>query len=105
MNSADGTVVYTAPDGTQEEGSFTLDDKGIYTFEGIAPSFSVIGWASFGLTAENQLRILSIEKDPTGNLSGMWVGAKDPDRKSTRLNSSHVRISYAVFCLKKKKTK
>src|SRR5436305_7650598 len=29
------------------------------------------------------------------------VGAED--RKSTRLNSSHVRISYAVFCLKKKK--
>src|SRR5690554_7498554 len=27
------------------------------------------------------------------------------DRKSTRLNSSHVRISYAVFCLKKKNTK
>src|SRR5436305_6104721 len=27
------------------------------------------------------------------------------DRKSTRLNSSHVRISYAVFCLKKKKHK
>ena len=29
----------------------------------------------------------------------------DQDRKSTRLNSSHVRISYAVFCLKKKKKK
>src|SRR5690554_7750264 len=28
---------------------------------------------------------------------------KMSDRKSTRLNSSHVRISYAVFCLKKKK--
>src|SRR5574340_442345 len=28
-----------------------------------------------------------------------------PDRKSTRLNSSHQKISYAVFCLKKKKTK
>src|SRR5690349_22555172 len=28
-----------------------------------------------------------------------------PDRKSTRLNSSHVEISYAVFCLKKKKKK
>src|SRR6266403_2792673 len=27
----------------------------------------------------------------------------NPDRKSTRLNSSHVEISYAVFCLKKKK--
>src|SRR5256885_9604128 len=34
------------------------------------------------------------------------VGANDPaveDRKSTRLNSSHLVISYAVFCLKKKK--
>src|SRR2546429_5945317 len=29
--------------------------------------------------------------------------AKEPDRKSTRLNSSHGYISYAVFCLKKKK--
>src|SRR5690349_22564768 len=29
--------------------------------------------------------------------------SKRPDRKSTRLNSSHVEISYAVFCLKKKK--
>src|SRR5690554_7345485 len=29
---------------------------------------------------------------------------KQGDRKSTRLNSSHVRISYAVFCLKKKTT-
>src|SRR5690606_40263136 len=28
--------------------------------------------------------------------------AETPDRKSTRLNSSHVKISYAVFCLKKK---
>src|SRR3989442_5718297 len=30
--------------------------------------------------------------------------ARAADRKSTRLNSSHVRISYAVFCLKKKTT-
>src|SRR5438477_5863547 len=31
------------------------------------------------------------------------AGAVDKDRKSTRLNSSHMSISYAVFCLKKKK--
>src|SRR5438270_5153660 len=31
------------------------------------------------------------------------VGVLGPDRKSTRLNSSHSQISYAVFCLKKKK--
>src|SRR5690554_2115112 len=33
------------------------------------------------------------------------IGSVAQDRKSTRLNSSHVRISYAVFCLKKKKKK
>src|SRR3712207_7760398 len=31
------------------------------------------------------------------------AGVVDADRKSTRLNSSHANISYAVFCLKKKK--
>src|SRR5690349_22995234 len=37
----------------------------------------------------------------TGPIEGKrWAGV---DRKSTRLNSSHVEISYAVFCLKKKK--
>src|SRR2546430_13336495 len=41
-------------------------------------------------------------------LSGLGVAAftpsaERPDRKSTRLNSSHSQISYAVFCLKKKK--
>src|SRR5690554_7457915 len=33
----------------------------------------------------------------------MFNRTPEGDRKSTRLNSSHVRISYAVFCLKKKK--
>src|SRR3712207_7167733 len=39
-------------------------------------------------------------------MTGIWVDkskAPDIDRKSTRLNSSHANISYAVFCLKKKK--
>src|SRR3989442_8658040 len=34
---------------------------------------------------------------------GQHQPPRHEDRKSTRLNSSHVRISYAVFCLKKKK--
>src|SRR6266496_6173667 len=44
-----------------------------------------------------------------GRTWSRWDHASDPrctrhrDRKSTRLNSSHVEISYAVFCLKKKK--
>src|SRR2546426_7900728 len=36
---------------------------------------------------------------------GQIVGDLEGDRKSTRLNSSHLVISYAVFCLKKKKNK
>src|SRR5436305_5219596 len=40
--------------------------------------------------------------DPEFCIFGHY-GAPPGDRKSTRLNSSHVRISYAVFCLKKKK--
>src|SRR5699024_11420688 len=47
-------------------------------------------------------------EDPLGDLAQASRGRADPagddgDRKSTRLNSSHVSISYAVFCLKKKK--
>src|SRR5690349_23964361 len=42
---------------------------------------------------------LSVQPSPPRCLSDT------PDRKSTRLNSSHVEISYAVFCLKKKKQK
>src|SRR5260221_8401099 len=34
---------------------------------------------------------------------GVAIGFRPADRKSTRLNSSHTVISYAVFCLKKKK--
>src|SRR5690349_22417355 len=43
-----------------------------------------------------------------GGCVGLERTARDAcalDRKSTRLNSSHVEISYAVFCLKKKKKK
>src|SRR5690554_937126 len=56
---------------------------------------------------------LQISKKVNDNTSAtiqlMSRGSQDyqteADRKSTRLNSSHVRISYAVFCLKKKKKK
>src|SRR5438067_4065923 len=39
------------------------------------------------------------------NRSATHARTESRDRKSTRLNSSHVSISYAVFCLKKKKKK
>src|SRR5438874_13806740 len=50
-----------------------------------------------GLTTETQTETFGIRTVTTS-----LIGA---DRKSTRLNSSHVEISYAVFCLKKKTEK
>src|SRR3712207_8693986 len=56
---------------------------------------------------------LALDRDPTGQslliggrrfrIVGMVEPRPESDRKSTRLNSSHANISYAVFCLKKKK--
>src|SRR5438874_3939118 len=47
---------------------------------------------------------LSVARAPEHVLHGHNYFRATRDRKSTRLNSSHVEISYAVFCLKKKNT-
>src|SRR5699024_9925415 len=60
---------------------------------------------------EIEVEVLSVDRDnerislSRKNLQpGPWSNINEKiDRKSTRLNSSHVSISYAVFCLKKKK--
>src|SRR3712207_7174334 len=64
----------------------------------------VIGLAErAGLTADQ----LYFNIEQVGNTSSASIplAIHDADRKSTRLNSSHANISYAVFCLKKKKKK
>src|SRR3712207_8364806 len=45
----------------------------------------------------------NISGAPVGRGRGVRRAREEVDRKSTRLNSSHANISYAVFCLKKKK--
>src|SRR3989442_3634765 len=63
------------------------------------------GKALFFVTSE-QAESLARQPIPGLRFSGTRPLPSDPrDRKSTRLNSSHVRISYAVFCLKKKRLK
>src|SRR5499425_3712336 len=71
----------------------------------------------FNYTATTEIYTLSLHdalpiSGPGGSPAAGWAGSPrrlrtprrgDPDRKSTRLNSSHRCISYAVFCLKKKK--
>src|SRR5699024_12063107 len=53
--------------------------------------------AAYEKLAENNQIVLTYNENPNGS--------RNEDRKSTRLNSSHVSISYAVFCLKKKKNR
>src|SRR3712207_7912549 len=54
------------------------------------------------LVIEQQL-VAPVDQRPQ-RLVARQVGPRPRDRKSTRLNSSHANISYAVFCLKKKNT-
>src|SRR2546428_2994365 len=50
-------------------------------------------------------RVFRSQADRLGGGARRRLCDRGPDRKSTRLNSSHDQISYAVFCLKKKKKK
>src|SRR2546427_9233923 len=73
--------VQCGPWGLEGESDFLYHNRGDGTFEEVSVKAGVhddIGYYGLGV---------------------MWV----EDRKSTRLNSSHSQISYAVFCLKKKK--
>src|SRR5690606_41979487 len=58
------------------------------------------GFLQHLLVTALQRAVAVIEVDGVALAVGQHL---DLDRKSTRLNSSHVKISYAVFCLKKKK--
>src|SRR5258707_2081876 len=51
------------------------------------------------------IKLIAPDEDGHDNIQGSdkLLAAIKTDRKSTRLNSSHANISYAVFCLKKKK--
>src|SRR2546427_1690845 len=77
-------------------------------------STSIRGWAVLcdmedGKTMQDKLRAMRrrrhfISAGLAFGLLGTWTATSAwADRKSTRLNSSHSQISYAVFCLKKKK--
>src|SRR5690625_7046121 len=65
--------------------------NGVLIACGLIVAFTLYGWGGLILIT------LGIN-----NLAAMYREKYQPDRKSTRLNSSHVAISYAVFCLKKK---
>src|SRR5690554_651958 len=66
----------------------------------------MIDWLAAGVSGTSATLFIQSQVPEHAELS-LLLGMSTPlswleDRKSTRLNSSHVRISYAVFCLKKK---
>src|SRR5690554_4950975 len=69
----------------------------------IGPSISVFGSARTQAHQDYYQKAVNVSRLLAERGYGVITGGGD--RKSTRLNSSHVRISYAVFCLKKKKKK
>src|SRR3989442_2053423 len=86
-------------------------DVGLVGLNGIEASLKIGGPSRstaiviLATTASPEFIFRALRAGARGYLSREASGLElVKDRKSTRLNSSHVRISYAVFCLKKKKT-
>src|SRR2546427_1420795 len=67
------------------------------------PRSTLFPYTTLFRSAVAELKALGRVENETQN--GEEVTQQHADRKSTRLNSSHSQISYAVFCLKKKKKK
>src|SRR5438874_7097925 len=79
----------------------------LFPYTTLFRSFAMSTLASTAAGANASVDIANFAFDPAtvtinAGETVTWTN-HDQDRKSTRLNSSHVEISYAVFCLKKKK--
>src|SRR3712207_8419740 len=65
----------------------------------------LMGWTSSGDTHQQVRLWFDTKEEAMAYAEREGIAYRVEDRKSTRLNSSHANISYAVFCLKKKKKK
>src|SRR5262245_8175377 len=84
------------------------DNQGRYRLTNLPPGrYYIMAGISYYPSTLDPDRATAITVTPDANMANMDFQLQRPlgDRKSTRLNSSHLGISYAVFCLKKKKKK
>src|SRR5690242_5898611 len=112
----EGVVVTAKRPGSIVQVSVTTDAQGRYTFpeNRLEPGEYIISIRAVGYDISSptkagveseKITTADIKLKKTKNLASQLTNAEwmMRDRKSTRLNSSHMSISYAVFCLKKKR--
>jgi hypothetical protein len=72
----DGKVVTRSNDGTEKEGTYSTSDDNVISFDGITPSFAIVGWVNISTTEENQWKIVKVGR--TGNtITDIWFGKRD----------------------------
>ncbi|EGJ99263.1 hypothetical protein [Dysgonomonas gadei] len=74
----DGKVTIRENNGTETEGTYTnKQSTNTITFKDAIPNFPVAGWVNISTTAANQWKIVKIEHDVMGSVSGIWFGNRD----------------------------
>src|SRR5260221_3433017 len=73
-------------------------------FRSTSPPLKSLDIIFFFVPPKTEFTSISLSEESDSSLHPPQSCRDESDRKSTRLNSSHTVISYAVFCLKKKKT-
>src|SRR3989442_8009550 len=82
---------------------FHLQERGALFVPAGTPVYEGMVVGEYSRDADLDVNVCREKKLSNMRAAGHDEAVRLVDRKSTRLNSSHVRISYAVFCLKKKK--
>lgn len=74
-----GNYVFTDGSNTRIAGSYSIDENNNIVFDKVI-SFTLSGGISLSTTDERMLRIITVERDAAGDLSGLWLGRRDPDK-------------------------
>src|SRR5690606_40654430 len=101
-------ILYCAAPSATDISSLSLHDALPISFRPLVADFLDPRYSRRDVLNRVKAELLRMKREPSPSskrplLRPLMRRKKGIDRKSTRLNSSHVKISYAVFCLKKKK--